>query len=317
MSKTNKLNKAEMAALIDETRQELNNLMKSETAQAALLAKGDGPPPDDKKEDSGPPPDDSSSSDSAGGPPPPDASSAPPPDASASPAPPAGPPDASASAGAPPDASAPPAGDPAASANPADSVETLKAAYAQLPPEALKAHFMALKEVIAASMAPAAPMAGAPPADPMAGAMGAPPAASASPAPPPMAPAASASPAPMAPPVDPMAMKNEKELLEKLAKFEARFADQEKSLGSVIQGFEILMRKPERKAIRGKDIAGLAKSEPTAVDVSKLSRPELLKKCSELASNPDLKKSDRDLITRYVSDRQAKSATLQVLFDKK
>jgi hypothetical protein len=341
MAKTT-YSKAELTALIVETQKQVRDLLKSE--DAALLAKEeekkDGPPPkkdeskdssssSDSSESSGPPSDDKSSD----GPP------APPADDSSSAAPPAGDSSAPPAPGA--DASAPPApgADPAspspapASADPAaasptggDSVEALKAAYAQLTPESRKMHFLVLKDLCAADVAAtasaAAPVAPAPAGAAPPAPAPAPAAPVAPPAAPPAAPgpdAASAS-APLPPeasnPVtDELAMKNEKELNEKLAKSEAKISDLEKSLTSVTKAFELLMRKPERKAVRGKDVS-LAKSEPVAVEVAKLSSTDLAKKLAEVAKNPELKKSDRDLINGYFNKR-VKAADLQVLFDKK
>lgn len=302
---------AELAALIRETRQELRDLLKSEDAALAKDDDKSAPPADDKKEDSAPPAD--STGDSSSAPPPPAASASP----AAPPAPPADP-----SAGAPPTgdpASAPPA-DPAASADPAaaagsaggDSVETLVAAYSQLAaqpggPEMLRAHFMALKQVIAQTTGAVDPAASAPPA----------------PAAPPAAPPAPAATPDAAPPGLPpegmqpdLAMKNEKELLEKLGKAEGELASMKKDVANMAVILEKFTRKPERKGLTGKDVAALTKSEPVVVDPTKLKKDELNKKLAEIAKNPELKKSDRDLINDYFG-RKVKVADLAPLFEKK
>jgi hypothetical protein len=343
MAKTT-YSKAELTALIKETQQQVRDLLKSEDAMAKNADcappaspmvkeedKKDGPPPkkdessDSSSESSGPPADDKK--DGPPAPPADDKSSAAPPagDQSAPPAPGA---DASASAPpADPTSAAPaapaPGGDPAGSAATGDSVEALKAAYAQLSPEALKAHYMALKEIISAQVASAqsaaAPVAPAPPAPAPGAPVGAPPAVAPAPAAP-AAPAPDASAAALPaegsmPVTDELAMKNENELNEKLAKSETKITELEKSLNTVTKAFELLMRKPERKALRGKDVS-LAKSEPVAVEVAKLSATELAKKLAEVAKNPELKKSDRNLINGYFN-KKVKAADLQVLFDKK
>ncbi len=273
----------ELAALIGEVREEVSGLFKSEGA--ALRKDGQFPP-----EESSP-----DASASAGAPP--DAS------ASASPAP-----DASAAS---PDASA----DPAAGAAPApdassggDPVQALQQAYAQLSPEELQAHKMALDAVMMAQQ----PQAGAPGMDPAAGA-GMPPADPAmAGAPPAGAPPAGGN-APMAgegsKPVDPaamMAMKSEKTdravaLVKKEAdEAKAELAEVKKSMEAVTKAFELILKKPVRQAITGKDV--MAKSEPNA-DLSKLSKAEITTKLNRVTRNPKLEKSDRDLVNDFYSNK--------------
>lgn len=317
MATKDKYQDEELSALIQETRSQIADLLKSEEAalrkNAIVKADDDKGPPDEGSESSG---GDSSGGDSAPAPSAEPSASAPPGgDASAPPPAPGGDPMASA---------APPGGapaDPAAAAGSAggDSVETLMAAYSQLPPESLRSHFMALKQVIATQMAaPAAGGApgGAPPmgADPMASAappMGADPMSAGAGAPPPAAPPAGPGMAGEgSKPIDPasqMALKSEKEMSK-------RFEQIEKSLESVTKGFELLMRKPDRKGITGKDV--IAKSEPQAVDITKLKPAEINKALSDVARNPNLKKSDRDLINGYFN-KKVKVADLAPLFEKK
>jgi hypothetical protein len=309
MSTTNmNYSQTELADLINATRAEVNKLLKSEEASgqpvAPTITKDEGsdskPPP--KKDESAPPADDKSSSA------PPADASAPPADDASAPPPPA--PDASTAPVDPAAGDASPPVDPSqASAAPPDSVESLKAAYAQLPPEALKAHFMALREVIAASVAAQSPAA---PASPVA-----PAAVAAPPAGPPAAPPASAvAPPPAAPAMPPeAAMKNEKEMQEKLAKSEEKIAELSKGLETVTKLFDKIVRKPQRHGVRVMD-PELVKSEPVQVDTKSMKRVDLLKAVSDLAKNPDLKKSDRQLINDYVAKRVS-ADKIQVLFDKK
>jgi hypothetical protein len=315
-----KYSAAELAALILETQGSIRELLKSE--DAALLSKADDDSKGDEPKEESAPPEASSAPAEESAPaeapaPAPEASAAPP-AASASPEAPAAPPGDAA-----PMDPAQASGQPAAAAP--GFVEALKAAYAQLAEqeggdEVLKSHWMALKEVIAARMAASAPPA-APGADPMA--------ASPAPAAPagadPMAASAPAAPAPASPPmvssapVPPpdMAMKSEKALLEKLAKSEAQIAELQKTMESVQRGFEVFTRKPVQTAIRGKDLTTLAKSEESPkVNVSELSKTELHKKLGEITKNPDMRKSERQLVNSYFAGT-VKAEALQVLFEKK
>jgi hypothetical protein len=240
-------------------------------------------------------------------------------------APPAGPPGGDdASAGGPPadPASAPaggppadpasaggvPPADPAAGASGGDPVQALVQAYSQLSRDELQVHFFAMKQVLNSQMgadpaaggdpaaaggmppAPAGPGAGAPPGP--AGGM------------PPPGPDAAA---PMAgegsKPVDPaasMAMKSEYEKQLNLIKKErdaalSREQQLQKSLTGLTDQLERFVGKPERKALQGKD---LLKSEPQTTTTT-MTKDQIVKKLAVVARNPELKKHDRDLITKF------------------
>ncbi len=291
-----------------------NNMSKG--AQSFAKADGDSEP---KAE----PADDEGGSDSAPSPsgPPADASSPP---AGASPSP-------DASAAPAPDASASPAGavDPAAAAGPQDPAMggdqggQLEQAYAALSDDELRAHMQALTATAMTRMgAQQDPMAGGmgagsppPAADPM-GAAGAPPAgpdmpamappagpdASASMSPPP--PAQKAMPAPMAPPMmkaapsPGMIVKSAQEQ-ETLRKAEDRIQGLEKTLEGVTSLLEAILTKPVQKSVTSM-AEYIAKSESDKPAARRLSRTELMKAATEKSKQPDLTKSDRDVINRFV-----------------
>ncbi len=228
-----------------------------------------------------------------------DAESAPA-EGSAPPAPPAdsAPADASAPApagdeGAPPADASPPAagGDPAADqgADPA----ALEAEYSKLPPEDLKAHYMACKSALFALMGGAGPDAGAAPGPE------APPAA-------PPAPPATPDQDPSAPPALKAELKSDVKAngenplhkSQKDAKIESLEAELVKSnqgmeaLAQIVKGF----MKPVRKAVTS--VAHLAKTaeETVTEGVSSLSREDVKAKLRRAVENPKLSKSDRDLV---------------------
>ncbi len=285
----------ELAALIGEVREEIGGLFKSE---AATLRKDGKFPPEGSSDASAPAPDASASA------PAPDASAAPAPDASAA----APAPDASAAAPA-PDASS--GGDP---------IQALQQAYSQLSPEELQAHKMALDAVLMAmgggQQDPA--MGGGMP--PGAAPQGMPPGAAPAPGPDAAAPLAGEG----SKPVDPaamMAMKAEaakydlikKEAAEaktRASATETELAEVKKSMEVVTKAFELLLKKPERKAITGRDM--LAKNEPDQ-DASKLSKAEVTAKLGKVTRNPKLEKADRDLINDFYSNKVNLSAIAHLL----
>lgn len=304
--------RAELTRLVDEFTAEFDNLVKSEVSKTgqALQKSEDGG--SDKKESK--PKEDSSSggdSGSSGG----DDKKAPPSggdssgggDASAGGPP---PPSDPGSAGGPPGgdpaaAGGVPPADPAAGAAGGDPVQALTQAYSQLSPEELQSHFFALQQVLQAQMgggaggAAPAPGAGAPPgADPMAASAGAPgPAAAGAP---PAAPGG-AGPAPMAgegsKPVDPMASMAMKSMKDELDLVKGERDALKKSLTGLSETLEKLASKPQPKAIQATDAAVLSKSEqPKTLTMT---RQQVLKKLAVVAANPDLKKSDRNLINKF------------------
>lgn len=298
-----KYTKEELQGLIAETRAQLGDLLKSEGKQIAAPEAIGGQM---KKEEGSPPPEESSASESGSAP----APSAPASDAAAG-GPPA--PDASASAAPAPDAGGSAGGAPA-------DMPTLVAAYSQLSPEELQMHVQALQQVMSASQAQAG--AGAPPPGgmPPGAPAGAPPAPAGPPAG--MPPAGPDAVAPMpgegSKPIDPaMAMKSEsdKELLQKLTKAEGSVKSLESSVEKIAKAMELMLAKPQRKAVTGKDLAKSAK-EVEKVDVTKLNKSQLTAKLSELARKPELKKSERNLINSFYSGK-IKVEALAPLFETK
>jgi hypothetical protein len=85
-------------------------------------------------------------------------------------------------------------------------------------------------------------------------------------------------------------------------------------LGQILVKFEALLKRPERKAITGLDLAKMEKSEAKS-DLSKLSKAEVEVKLKELVKG-DLKKTERNLINQYVRGHVTVDA-IAPLFDKK
>jgi hypothetical protein len=249
----------------------------------------------------------SAGSPSAGGPPAaegaPSAEGAPPAGAEPS-APPAGEPGMEGAPGGEPGMEGAPAGEPGMEGAPGGDAgamdpQALEAEYAQLPLEELKAHYLAAKAALFAQMqgggeAGAGGPPGAPPAGPSAGAP--PPSPSAPPAGPPPGPSAGA---------PPMAMSEGKAVAgvsqsgnggQLTKKNESDLQLQVEALTKIVTAF---VNKPMQKAITGATY--VAKSEDTAP--RKLNSTEVTAKLSELTRSPDLKKSDRDLITGYYEGR--------------
>lgn len=236
--------------------------------------------------------------------------------------------------GAPADGASPD-GDPAAGGGDGDFVtdpQALQAEYAKLPPEVLKAHYLACKAAMWAVTggddgAGAAPDAGTPPAPAPDAAAGAPaPGADAAAVPPPAPPApapdagASAGAPPPAPPVatspspdqPPPALKSEVNAnakanggqittkSERELELEAQLAKTEQLTQAVVALTTRLAQTPRRKAVTS--LSELNKTEPaqgSKVDPSTLSRKEIVARLSEKACDVNLKKSDRELINRY------------------
>lgn len=229
--------------------------------------------------------------------------SAPAPEASASAAPPA--PEASApapeaSAAPAPDAAAAPEADAGMEQGPVDPA-ALEAEYAKLPPEELKAHYLAAKAALFAVMggASAGAPAGAPP-DASASAAPVPPGASAAPAPsavppPPPAPSAPAA-GPSATPVDPTLGKAAMPSNPNGSLGKSEVDDLKAQVATMAKALSLLAGSPMRKAITDLSYVPKAGEEKPAV---KLTKGEVLGKLKEVTRNPSLQKSDRDLINRY------------------
>ncbi len=286
---------------------------------AASFAKADESKPASEPADDEGGSDDAAPSPSPDGPPA-DASSAP---AGASPSPSPSPaPDASASpAGAVDPMAAAGAQDPAMAGAGADQGGQLEQAYAALSDDELKAHMQALTASVMARMGAqdqGLMGAGAPAADPMGGSPAAagpampemaPPAgpdASASMSPPP-APAQKAMPAPAAPqmlkaaPAPGMVVKSERaakeETLSKAS--EERIQGLEKTLEGVTSLLEAILTKPVQRSVTSM-AEYIAKSESDKPATRKMSRAELMKAATEKSKQPDLKKSERDVINKFV-----------------
>jgi hypothetical protein len=294
------IDEAALDGILDQVSEELAPILKSEAQKL-------------NKEESGPPEESSGSASASGegsasasgggegGPPPPpgaDASAgAPPADASASPAgaPPAGPPGASPSPAAP--AASPSAGMPTDPAQMAQMV-------AQMPPEAVKALYLAAKQALFAAQPPAAPdmsaAPGAPPADASAGA-------------PPMAPPPAAGPSAGAPPMDPTMGKGEmkaspgnggklavkkSEKDPEVAELRKVVAEQGQQLETLAAAFIKNLSTPQRRAVTS--VAHLAKSEDTASNQPKpMTKSELNSSLSEKIKSGKLEKKDKEAIRRF------------------
>lgn len=253
------------------------------TEKGAKLGKDDAPPEKSKSPEA-----------SAAGSPAPEASqSSAAPGGDAPPAPDAGVggPEAGAAPGA--DAGAP--ADPAADAGMALTPEALQAEYSKLPPEELDMHIQA---ALAAKAALAGPAAGAAPMGADGGAPMAPPPASPSPGGAPMAmnedyhnsPERDAPHGKGAPGME-LARKHEAEIAELKALVKSQAEDYDK----VFSALKSYVEQPQRKAIT--TVAYVAKSEqPT----SKVITPTTIRaRLLELSKQPDLKKSDRQLINDF------------------
>ncbi len=308
------ISEQQLQNIITEVNSELENMFKSEhlaKARPGEETPGEGQEDSSKTDPAGENTDSASAS--------PDPASASPDAAGSDSAPPAD--DASA---APPgdDGSAPPAdgsapgGDPAADTGPIDP-QQLMAEYAQLPPEDLKAHYLACKEALIQVLGAPGADAGsaAPPADPS---MAPPPGADAgAPPPPPAAPPAGPSASPAGPPpADDSAgptLKAEIPSGDKLKSpgpengenplHKAEMAELNKKVdeanamsAALLAVVKKVVEKPLRKSVQFlSDIT----PAPTGVDVTKMKREEIRAKLKVVASSTSLKKSDRDLITGY------------------
>jgi uncharacterized protein YcbK (DUF882 family) len=219
--------------------------------------------------------------------------------------------DASAAPASPPvDASASPAADPVAA--PVDSAETLAADYGSLSPEDFQMHLQAMKMAASqkgmdlasmlapavASPAPVSPVAASPaPASPMdASAALASPAASASPAP--VSPVA-ASPDPLA------ALKSEHEV--EMASLRKNQDSMESQLAAMAETLKKVFAQPLSKAVTSVSELGFIAKPGTVTDDKQpektFTQAEILSGLRKAARNSELKKSDRELIDRYVEKK--------------
>jgi len=298
---------------------------------ASDLAKAFEPAADElKKADGDAPPEESSGGDAGG--PPAEGSESAPPDASASGAPPA---DASGPPAPGPDAAPSPDGvDPAAEQAAQVTPEQIQAEYLKLSPEELDIHIKAALAAKAALAGAGAPDAGGVP----------PPAAGpdASAAPMPDASASAAPPAPAGPPVPPPpagppAFKSElassperggKDSIDSVAKSEPKLQtvvvnDEISRLQALVksQGEDIanlakiaqsLAERPLRKAVT--TVAHMPKAPEAKRSITELNRATITAHLKTLTASPDLKKSDRQLISDFYDGRVQISA-LAPLFE--
>ena len=190
-----------------------------------------------------------------------------------------------------------PQGDPAAEAGAGDPSggQDLVAAYSQLDDASLQAHWQALKQVLMTKMGAGQDAAQAAP----------PPAA-------PPAPEASMS-APPAPPAGPppgagAPMMRSERVEEDLKKAEQRVETLEKQF---VQLLEKLL-KPERKAVTSM-VEYVAKTEPEKKEAPVLTKDQVKAKLQKASRNPQLKKSDGDLIVRYFLNQDVKLEELDHL----
>lgn len=227
------------------------------------------------------------------------------PDASATAPAPAGPEDASAGApegeGSAPVEGAPAEGAPAdpAAGGDAEQVDPaqLEQEYSQMPPEMLKAHFLACKAAVEKLMgAGAGPDAGgAPPAGPEGSPAGAPP-----------APAGAPAGAPPAGP--PPAMKAEKPMAQPSGSVKGtgtikangendmgkseNFAAIQAQLEALTKAVTLIVERPVRKAMTGNEFTAQPEAKP-------MSKAEVTAILNEKTSDPKLSKADRDLVNAF------------------
>jgi hypothetical protein len=260
-------------------------------------AGGEGAPEGDPTASAGAPP----SAPPSAGPP----AGSPPPGAAPAGAAPAGEPGMEGAPAGEPGMEGAPGGDPAAAGQGPMDPQALEAEYAQLPLEELKAHYLAAKAALYAQMQgggeQGAPQ-GAPPAAPPAGpSAGAPPA-----GPPPADPSAGA---------PPLAQSAKNKFGtgsgsggELVKKSEDALQAQVDALTKIVSAF---VNKPMQKAITGTTY--VAKSEGDAPAAKSLNPNEVTAQLSTLTRSPDLKKSDRDLITGYYEGRTKLDAIVHLL----
>lgn len=285
------IDEAALDGILNQVSEELAPILKSEAQKL-------------NKEESGSPEESSGSASGEGeasasgggedGPPGADASAgAPPADASASAAPPAGPPGASPSA---PPAASPSAGMPTDPAQMAQMV-------AQMPPEAVKALYLAAKQALFAAAPPAAPDMSAGPGAPPAG-----------PSAPPMAPPAGPPPdaSAGAPPMDPAMGKGEfkaspgnggklavkkSEADPEIAELKKALKEQGEALEAFAKAFTRMASTPQRRAVTS--VAALAKSEESNEEPKPMSKSELNARLSEQIKSGKLEKKDKEAVRRF------------------
>ena len=221
----------------------------------------------------------------------PEASPAGPPEASAAPAP-----EASPAAPAPEASPAAPAGPPAgAEGGIPDDPAALMDMFSQLPPQKIKAIYMAAKQALISIQGG---QAGGPPSS-----AGAPPAPA---GPPPGAPPAMKAEMKSSPGNGGKVLKNENEEINKILK------NQNEKIELLTQVIQKMAGTPVRKAVTS--VTQLNKSETTSTEVT-MSKSEISSKLSEVIKSGNLNKSEREKIRKYY-DNGCKDVSLIASFMK-
>lgn len=162
----------------------------------------------------------------------------------------------------------------------------LEAEYAKLPLPELQAHYLAAKAALFSAMgqgqgaSPSAPPPAAPPAGPSAGA-------------PPAGPSAGAP--PMAMSEKGAEVKGVGDGSGEMSKSEVE--DLKAQVAEMSKIVSLFVGQPIRKAVT--NTSYVAKSEVSEVETKSITPAQITAKLSELTRKPDLKKSDRDLVTGY------------------
>lgn len=317
------INEKQLTDILSEVQKELDTMMKSELETLAKARPGEETTGEGQEDSSKTDPTGENTSAASESP---DAASASPDASGSDSSPPAA--DASASASPAGDGSAPPAdasaspdgsapADPAAQAGPIDPMQ-LMAEYAQLPPEDLKAHYLACKEALVQVLGAAGADDGSAPPAPGADASAA--------APPPPPPAAASAPAAGSPPPGGPTLKSEVPSGDKLKspgpaigenplhKTEAEFqaaidAKVEETVAPLIKVVKMIVETPLRKSIAF--AADLPASKD--VDVSKMSRETIRAKLSEKIKTGTLTKSEQDLVIDFDTGRVKADAVAHLL----
>jgi hypothetical protein len=300
-----KLKNSELKSILAEVETEIESLLKGE-ADALKKAKDDSEGSDDSSGGDSAPAADASPADDAGSAPEASASApapeAPAPDASATTPEASGSPAPEASASAPAEASAP-AGDPAAAAAPADP-EALKAEYAKLSPEELKAHYMAAKAALFEMMGAAGgagPEASAPAPAPAPAAPPAGPEASASAPVPPPAMKAEVPASMKKVPANGDALKDQSPAVPdaiKKSEKDAEVEDLKQQVELLAKAVDLALGTPVRKAITS--VAHIPRTEePAKTENVSPNSPEVKEKIRKAIGSGKLSKSQKDKIFSY------------------
>ena len=205
--------------------------------------------------------------------------------------------------------------------------QTLESQYSALPVEELKLHFVACKTALMAALGaaggPPAPDASTPPAPPASVPPPAPAPEAASPAPQPgfgkkEFPAAEGSGGEMKLGKSEADIKFESRLetLEKALKEKDEYIkDVESKFSAAAEGLtKLINSQPMRKSIAGVSFVAREDSGTTSgPQAPTLTKAEAVARCNEISSRPDLKKSDRDLLNKFVTGNIAQDQIAHLL----